>query len=383
MLLKNTAVLPLLVLAAMLSASCNNTAGEGHDHAEEADDAHVEGTIHFSEEQARAAAMTLDTVRPSDFAEVLPVSGHILPAQGGEMTVSATMAGVVSLSSADLTEGAAVSAGQPIFVIAANELADGNPAAAAAAELKAARAAYDRAKSLAEDRLVSNAELEEARRRLETAEAAAASLGNATRRRTAAAPMAGYVKSILVRPGDYVEAGRALAVVSTTRRLQLRADVPERDYARLADVDGANFRLTADAPGTVHRLADLRGRLVARGQTTADGDCYVPVVFEFDNVGDIVPGTFADVWLLGRRRSGVISIPLRAVTEEQGVTYVYLRTGPNDYKKTEVKTGADDGNRVEITAGLREGDVVVVDGAIQVKLAAAGSTLPEGHNHSH
>src|SRR5690606_41892632 len=40
-------------------------------------------------------------------------------------------------------------------------------------------------------------------------------------------PMGGYLKNILVDNGAYVTAGQAVATVTSTRRLRLRADLPE------------------------------------------------------------------------------------------------------------------------------------------------------------
>ena len=90
-----------------------------------------------------------------------------------------------------------------------------------------------------------------------------------------------------------------------------------------------------------------------------------------------------EVYLLGRERQGVISIPVTSLTEEQGVYYVYLRTGDHSYRKTEVKLGGNNGQRVEILSGLKAGEEVVTRGAIHVKLAASSGAIPEGHNHEH
>lgn len=108
----------------------------------------------------------------------------------------------------------------------------------------------------------------------------------------------------------------------------------------------------------------------------------MPVTFEFDNRGDVVPGSFVEVWLLGRERQGVISLPVSALTEEQGLTFVYLQLDAECYQKQEVRTGATDGDRVEILSGLKGGEKVVTQGAIHVKLASASNAIP-GHTHNH
>ena len=78
-----------------------------------------------------------------------------------------------------------------------------------------------------------------------------------------------------------------------------------------------------------------------------------------------------------------MSLPLSALTEEQGVYYVYVQVkGEKEaFLKKEVRTGQDNGERVEILSGLDVGDLVVVKGAYQVKLAASSTSVPEGHSH--
>ena len=78
----------------------------------------------------------------------------------------------------------------------------------------------------------------------------------------------------------------------------------------------------------------------------------------------------------------MISVPASALTEEQGINFVYLRLDEEGYKKQEVKIGMSDGSRVEILSGLKEGDEVVTQGAIHVKLASASAAIP-GHTHNH
>lgn len=376
-------------MAMCLTLSCHNSGAthhdhDGDDHHEEQADAHglhPSDDIHFTPAQAKACGLKVETVAPSAFAEVVEATGRVLPAQGEEATVTATMAGIVSLSDSHLTEGAAVGAGRTLFVVSAKAMADGNPAAVAQSEAHQARQAYERAQKLAADHIVSQRELEEARQRYEAAAATAKSLGGAAQTRGIAAPISGYVKSILVKPGDYVQAGQALATVTQSRHLQLRADVPERQFGFLAHVRTAHFRLAYDNARRVYALDELGGRLLSKGKASSSTECFVPVTFEFNNTGDIIPGTFAEVYLQGAPRQGVISVPDEAVSEQQGLYFVYVQTHADAYRRVEVTTGANDGRRIEIVRGLKAGDKVVTHGTTQVRLAASAGAVPEGHHH--
>ena len=120
---------------------------------------------------------------------------------------------------------------------------------------------------------------------------------------------------------------------------------------------------------------------MSKGKASDTDDHFVPVIFEFNNTGDIVAGSFAEVYLQGAQRNGVLAVPSEAVTEAQGLFFVYVQTAADIYRRVEVKTGATDGRRIEILSGLKAGDKVVAHGATQVRLAASASVVPEGHHH--
>ena len=378
------------------SAEEHNHEAEGHDHEAEADGHNHEADEHdhdadepaghsaeitFTEAQAKAAGLRLVTVEPGEFAEVVEVTGRLLPAQGDEATVSATMAGIVSQATKNLADGAAVRQGQQLFVINASAMADGNPAAAARAELEAARKALARAEQLAAEKLLPQRELDEARSRYRTAEAAARSLGNANQTRAVAAPFTGYVKEVMVRPGDYVQPGQPLATVTQSQRLQLSADLPERHFALLPQIQDATFRLSYEPEGTAHCVSEMGGKLVSKGKASSATGFSVPVTFELPNRGRLVSGSFAQVYLQGAARKGVITVPNEALTEAQGLFFVYVQIHPERYQRQEVTIGATDGRRTEIRSGLTAGQHVVAQGATQVRLAANATVIPEGHSH--
>ena len=114
------------------------------------------------------------------------------------------------------------------------------------------------------------------------------------------------------------------------------------------------------------------------------GDYYIPVIFEFDNKGEIVPGSYVDVWLKTASAPDCLAVPLEAVVEDQGVRYVFVQEpGDEDcFEKREVTLGQSDGSRVPILQGLHEGENIVTQGAVHVKLAGV-TAVPAGHTHNH
>lgn len=368
-------------VAAVL-ASCS---GSEHKDAEEHGEARHADEIIFTAAQAKAANLKTEEVAPGEFASVIKVGGQILPSAGDEHTVVATADGVVRLMNGDLTEGTAVGAAQVLASISSERLQDGDAVKKAKAEYDAAESDYRRAESLAEGQVVSRKQLEQARLRYEQARAAYAGVSaNAGRGGVrVASGISGYVKSLQVKSGDYVTVGTPLCVVTQSKRLRLRADVPEQYLRQAKSVVSANF--STSYADSVFTLASLDGRVLSYARSLDANTAYLPVTFEFDNRGEFVAGSYADVWLIGQKRAGVISVPVSSLSESQGVYYVYLKVKGEDdaYMKREVRLGDSDGKRVEIVKGLSRGDVVVTEGAHQVRLASMSGTVPEGHSHSH
>ena len=174
--------------------------------------------------------------------------------------------------------------------------------------------------------------------------------------------------------------GTPLASVLSGNGMYLKADVSERYLDRLPGVKSANFRLSYS--DKVFSTAGLNGRLLGYGRSTDETNAYIPVTFAINASDDILAGAYAQIWLLSEERDGVISLPVEAITEEQGHNFVYIQLDPTCYKKQEVTLGATDGNRYEILSGLHGGETVVTHGAIHVKLASASNAIP-AHSHSH
>lgn len=360
----------------------------GHDHSGHSHegDIHSEGEgspdeIILSAESAAAAGVKAETIMPGKFRSVLEVSGRIMPAPGNESTVVANVPGVVSFA-APLVEGSRVNEGSPMFTISSSNLQDGDPVQRARIAYETAQKEYERAAKLVEDNIVSRQEYEAAKGRYETArltyEALAADgSGNGT---AVKSPASGYVESCLVKKGDYVSVGTPLATVLSGNSMYLKADVSERYLSRLPGVKSANFRLSYS--DKVFSTAGLDGRLLGYGRSTDETNAYIPVTFAINASDDILAGAYAQIWLLSEERDGVISLPVEAITEEQGHNFVYIQLDPTCYKKQEVTLGATDGNRYEILSGLHGGETVVTHGAIHVKLASASNAIP-AHSHSH
>lgn len=392
-------VFPILALAVCLLSGCHSL-HEGHeDHDHEADhehgvaeksagtatehheDEHNPDEIILSPEKAKSAGVEVEVIEPSEFHSVLKCSGKVLTSNGDETTVVAPVAGVVSVKKG-FTEGMSVSKGASLLSISTAQLPEGDLTKRTALSYRQAKAEFERAEKLMEDKLITEKDYIAAKTDYEKALLAYEAMGsNSTSEGSVVtSPATGYIKESLVNDGDYVEIGQPLMRLTQNRKLYLRAEVSERDYDRIPMIKSANFR--PSYTDRVYSLSELDGRLVASGQSASATGSFIPVTFEFNNTGGVVPGSFAEIYLLSGSRDNVISIPVSALTEEQGVHYVYVRIDDEGYLKKEVKLGTSDGDRIEVTSGLEPGEMLVTRGAIHVKLASVSSAIP-AHTHNH
>ena len=364
-------------------------AHEGHDHAAEISGHAHEGEagahsdeIIFTKAQAARTEFEVREIQPGTFHQVIKTTGQILSAPGDESVIVATNNGVVSYADHDLAVGAPVQEGEPVFYIASKHLGDGDYYERTRAAYEQAKAEYERAQKLIGDKIISQKEFESIVLAYQEAKIAfdAISGKNSPQGVGVNTPLGGYIKSINVKDGEYVTAGQAIATVSQNRRLVLRADVSEKHYAALQNITTANFKTPYD--NQVYELKELSGRLLSTGKSATDNTFFIPVTFEFDNRGDIIPGSFVEVYLISTPMENVISLPLTALTNEMGYFYVYRQLDEEGYQKQEVQVGASNGKEIQILNGVHPGDRIVTKGAYQVKMASASAAIP-GHTHEH
>lgn len=364
-----------------------------HDHAHNHDHDHDhhqhnhgENVVIFSSEQAKKIGLQLEPLSPAPLGQIIKTTAQVLPSQGDERQAAATASGIIRYVNSSLVEGDAVKAGQPLFEIESSGMAEANisvKAKEAEAQYRAAKSAYERKCKLAEDHIVSQADLEQARATYESAKAAYDNLkGNfSAKGAIVRAPISGYVRSIDVANGAYVEAGHSVVTVSQNRDLQLRAEVQPRYYPWLKNITGVNVRI----PGidTAVSLGSSGTNWVSYGKSTDAACPLIPVTFRIRNTHQLISGTFVTAYIVTRSSQPVISVPNESLVEEMGSFFVFVKIHGDEYDKRLVSIGATDGIRTEILSGLSKGETVVTHGAAMVRLAQNSAALDPHAGHVH
>ena len=259
---------------------------------------------------------------------------------------------------------------------------------------------------------VAQAEVEAAKQSVQSAEfsvkSAAASLEEAEEnlsRTIIYSPMSGTVSRLNVEQGERVVgtaqmAGTEIMRIANLNQMEVRVDVNENDIVRVKLYDTAIIEVDAylgdDFRGVVTEIANSAN--VANVGTDQITNFEVRILILADSYSHLLPNTpagrfpflpgmSATVDIQTNTKSGVLAVPIQAVTTradsvlmaqadgdntgagDRGIAsgtvselaeiVFVVPEGNNELEIRKVKTGIQDNTYIEITSGLQEGDRVV------------------------
>lgn len=320
-------------------------------------------------------------VQPIDAG--VTITGSLVPAQS--VTLTAQVAGTIT--NVRVNRGSPVSRGQLMAVIDAQGVrseAAGARAnvAAAQANVALARQRAEASRALHEAGAISaieyqsqRAALDAAQAQLAAARAQAAGAAEQAARTNITAPLSGIVSDRQVESGEAVSVGGELFTIVDASTLELSAQVPVDEAARVQVGHTVVFTLTADPS------RELRGR-VARIDPAADpATRQVGVYTQLPNPGNrIIGGQFARGRVVGQRVQEAIVIPESAVRVTAGErTVLVIEDGRIARRVVTVGARDERAGVVEVLSGVRAGEQVltvpsgsIAEGATVVVTGDAG-----------
>ncbi len=374
-------IIAIFAIAELLS-SCTPSAqddGLGHHHHNHSSNIdHNTNEIVLNATQASKFGVYTQMVKPVHFNEIIKVAGQVESTPLDRTIVSANASGIVHFNS-KIVEGKKVNKGIEIASISAQNIAGGDINESQKITLEIAKREYERVAPLFKDGIISEKEYNDIKLKYEQAKIAYAGEKYSGK---SIATSSGVITQLLVREGEYVNIGQAIAIISNNVKLTLRADIPEKYYNFIPTIKTANFKPSYS--DSIIFLDDLNGQIVStmvNSSIITPG--YIPVYFTFDNNGDVIPGSYVDIYLLGETKQNAIVLPNNAIIEQQGCYFVYVKLDEECYEKRLVEIGNSNGDKIEILSGLSRKDEVVTQGATIVKLAESSGAVPEGHSHNH
>ncbi len=334
------AVAAALILGALSISACSQA--DGADTTEPA----------ATTERSRLARVETILVSPQPFQEMVRVTG-VVDAQN-DATISAEAGGrVVNISEL----GSPVKQGTVVARFDERVLKSQLDAAEAAFAL--AEDTYRRQEALFADSVISALEYENARTHRDQASATLEQAKKAYEDTQLTSPINGRVEERFVQEGELVAPGSPVLRIVDTRRVKVRAGVPERYAADIREGAPALISVLSLGLETEAKLTFV-GRLVDSKSRT------FPVEVEIDNNAvRLKPEMVVDVSVERTSLEDALVVPQTAIVRDDLGTGLYVIDTEGDgvvARRREVTTGASFGGNVVVESGISAGDQVVVVG---------------------
>jgi multidrug efflux system membrane fusion protein len=195
------------------------------------------------------------------------------------------------------------------------------------------------------------------------------------------APVGGLVGLRQVDIGNLVQANQTtpIVVVTQMRPMSVLFSVPETDLAQIFRQMHSGQRLTVEAYSRDMRHLIATGTLAAIDNqiNTTTGTLQMRALFTNSHL-QLFPNEFVNVKLVVRTLKNQVVVPGAAVQNGPSGNFVYV-VQPNDtVQMRTVVTGPTDGTLMAVMQGLAPGEVVVTDGADELR-PGAKVRIPGAH----
>ena len=198
------------------------------------------------------------------------------------------------------------------------------------------------------------------------------------------AAQSGYVESLAVTNGAYVEEATLLLTTIDPAKVRFRALGMQGDLSTFTKSSQA--RIVPPQAGGAD-INDLVGATLQVGLVADPNARTVTLYAQPEEIRPwIRPGVSAFLEVAADSTGGIVlAIPRSAVVKD-GITHVFFKRDPNDANKAirvEADLGVDDGRWIEVKSEVGPNDEVVLDGAYELKLATAQSGTAQKGGHFH
>ena len=342
------------------------------------------GSITFLKEQAWKIDFQTAAVVKDNIYEIIPTSGIWEVAPSDYKTMVATTNGVVEFLSNNLTEGSEIIKGQPLAMINSSELSTNNLSAEiqkAKAVYEQAKSEYDRKKQLYDSKIVPKSEFEEVQERYQVSKSTYETLsaGYSSGGKKLVAPFDGFIKSLSVGNGDFVEQGTPILAISKHQSSVLKIQISSNYALNKEQIKDVWYQPSA---GNWSSLLETDGEILSVGKEVNSKKPLIAVYAKVNELVQLPEGSYTNAQIAFGQSEEVLTIPEAALLEDYGKYSVIVQISGESFERRDVIIGKRNGKNVEITNGLQVGEVVVTNGTYQVKMASMSGQAP-AHGHDH
>jgi len=176
-------------------------------------------------------------------------------------------------------------------------------------------------------------------------------------------PLSGTVIERHVTEGQFVQPdSNPLLTIADLSSVWVLADIFERDLHRVQVGQKAEVRTEAYPDNQFVARVSYISEVIDPATRT------VKVRFLVSNPGPrLKPEMFAAVTLFLDESVRGLTVPVKAVFNESGRNFVYVRVTDREFARRQVEIAPDGAARLRISTGLKAGDKVVSDGALLLR----------------
>lgn len=171
---------------------------------------------------------------------------------------------------------------------------------------------------------------------------------------TLVAPVDGYITSKNFDVNEMASQSQPAFIISSMHTLQIDISVTQADITKFTADQTVNVTIGDETvEGTVRYVPTV---------TDSKNSLYIVEVLVDNSNGDFNAGMAAEVEVSTEKQDDTITVPKKAVFDEDGQSYVYIVGDDNRAVKTEITKGIETDSQVEIISGVDENDTIVVGG---------------------
>jgi cobalt-zinc-cadmium efflux system membrane fusion protein len=340
--------------------------------------------ITFLKEQAWKIEFQTAPVIQGEIFEMIATSGVWKVSPSDHRTLVASTSGTVTFKGENMVEGKKVNKGQVLMTVSSEGLTSNNLSAdiqKANAYYTQAKSAYERKKQLFESKIVSKSEFEQVEQKYQVTKSTFETLnaGYSVGGKQVVVPFNGYIKTIAVGNGSFVQEGAAMVVITSHQSSLLEAQVSPSYASRLQSIHDVWYQPKS---GTWSSLNRTGGAILSVGKEVERDKPLLSVFAKINDVVEMPEGSFTEVHLAFGQPMKTTIVSESALLEAYGKYSVIVELSGESYERRPVTIGRRNGNEVEIKTGLSVGEMVVTKGAYQVKMASMSGAVP-AHGHDH
>lgn len=368
----------IITAAFIISTGCSTKADHGTGDADTESEIHSEAI-----ELIEAIDHEVITIKKQPFTSIIKAGGCIMVDTKDVKYIIAKSSGIVKFIDHFLFPGVKIDRGQKLFKITGDNLAGDNTELdlkQIKSDLEEATANYERAKKMIGEKIITEEHFLSMKNRYEKLNNEFNNLNGSLSDNGSSVVSSdpGYIREVFIAEGQKVNPGQPLASIVIEHNLVLKADISPDYLAMLPDIEKANFKVGYSEH--LFKTEEMKGEKISFGKSTGENSFYIPVYFSMNYNPELIEGTFAEVFLLGKEIKDAIVVPNSALMEEYGKLYVYVEDFDGDFHKRYITPGPGNGESTQILNGLEENETIVVTGTYQIKLSGMSTSAP-AHNH--